>query len=90
MAVTIHHPITKDHKLEVQNAIDGKKGYLLQDGITFAYAKESCSQLKNIICVSQYSKEDIFEFKVDEKNNNVPNGIDIGTFKPSSIKSLEL
>ena len=50
--------------------------------------KKVAPQLKNIICVSQPSKEDVIsEFKVDEKKITViPNGIDIEIFKPSSIK----
>ena len=58
----------------------GKKGYLLQDGITLPMQKKVAPQLKNIICVSQPSKEDVIsEFKVDEKITVIPNGIDIGT-----------
>ena len=89
LAVTIHHPITKDHKLEMQNAINWKERLSSSRWHNFLpMQKRVAPQLKNIICVSQPSKEDVIsEFKVDEKKITViPNGIDIGTFKPSSIK----
>ena len=92
LAVTIHHPITKDHKLEMQNAINWKERLSSSRWHNFLpMQKKVAPQLKNIICVSQPSKEDVIsEFKVDEKKITViPNGIDIGIFKPSSIeKSL--
>ena len=89
LAVTIHHPITKDHKLEMQNAINWKERLSSSRWHNFLpMQKKVAPQLKNIICVSQPSKEDVIsEFKVDEKKIKViPNGIDIGIFKPSSIK----
>ena len=89
LAVTIHHPITKDHKLEMQNAINWKERLSSSRWHNFLpMQKKVAPQLKNIICVSQPSKEDVIsEFKVDEKKITViPNGIDIRTFKPSSIK----
>ena len=48
--------------------------------------KRVAPKLRNIICVSQPSKEDVIsEFRVKEENITViPNGIDIETFKPSS------
>ena len=89
LAVTIHHPITKDHKLELQNAINWKERLSSSRWHNFLpMQKKVAPQLKNVICVSQPSKEDVIsEFKVDEKKITViPNGIDIGIFKPSSIK----
>ena len=89
LAVTIHHPITKDHELEMQNAINWKERLSSSRWHNFLpMQKKVAPQLKNIICVSQPSKEDVIsEFKVDEKKITViPNGIDIGIFKPSSIK----
>ena len=89
LAVTIHHPITKDHKLEMQNAVNWKERLSSTRWHNFLpMQKKVAPQLKNIICVSQPSKEDVIsEFKVDEKKITViPNGIDIGIFKPSSIK----
>ncbi len=89
LAVTIHHPITKDHKLEMQNAINWKERLSSSRWHNFLpMQKKVAPQLKNIICVSQPSKEDVIsEFNVDEKKITViPNGIDIGIFKPSSIK----
>ena len=89
LAVTIHHPITKDHKLEMQNAINWKERLSSSRWHNFLpMQKKVAPQLKNIICVSQPSKEDVIsEFKVDEKKITViPNGIDIEIFKPSLIK----
>ena len=89
LAVTIHHPITKDHKLEMQNAVNWKERLSSSRWHNFLpMQKKVAPQLKNIICVSQPSKEDVIsEFKVDEKKITViPNGIDIEIFKPSSIK----
>ncbi len=89
LAVTIHHPITKDHKLEMQNAINWKERLSSSRWHNFLpMQKKVAPQLKNIICVSQASKEDVIsEFKVDEKKITViPNGIDTGTFKPSPVK----
>ena len=40
LAVTIHHPITKDHKLEMESAKIGKKNYPLSDGIIFYRCKK--------------------------------------------------
>ena len=91
LAVTIHHPITKDHKLEMQNAINWKERLSSSRWHNFLpMQKKVAPQLKNIICVSQPSKEDVIsEFKVDEKKITViPNGIDIGIFKPTSIKKF--
>ena len=91
LAVTIHHPITKDHELEMQNAINWKERLSSSRWHNFLpMQKKVAPQLKNIICVSQPSKEDVIsEFKVDEKKITViPNGIDIGIFKPTSIKKF--
>ena len=89
LAVTIHHPITKDHKLEMQNAINWKERLSSSRWHNFLpMQKKVAPQLKNIICVSQPSKEDVIsEFKVDGKKITViPNGIDTEIFKPSSLK----
>ena len=73
LAVTIHHPITKDHKLEMQNAINWKERLSSSRWHNFLpMQKRVAPQLKNIICVSQPSKEDVIsEFKVDEKKITV-------------------
>ena len=46
LAVTIHHPITKDHRLEMENANSWKKGCLHWGGITFCQCKTRCSKFK--------------------------------------------
>ena len=86
LAVTIHHPITKDHKLEIENASSWKERLSSKRWHNFLpMQKRVAPKLRNIICVSQPSKEDVIsEFKVDEERITViPNGIDIETFKPS-------
>ena len=86
LAVTIHHPITKDHKLEIENASNWKERLSSKRWHNFLpMQKRVAPKLRNIICVSQPSKEDVIsEFKVDEERITViPNGIDIETFKPS-------
>ena len=93
LAVTIHHPITKDHKLEMQNAKNWKEKLSSNRWHNFLPMQKTVApKLKNIICVSQPSKEDVVsEFKVKEENITViPNGIDLEAFKPSSVnKSLD-
>ena len=86
LAVTIHHPITKDHKLEIENASNWKERLSSKRWHNFLpMQKRVAPKLRNIICVSQPSKEDVIsEFKVDEERITViPNGIDIETFRPS-------
>ena len=93
LAVTIHHPITKDHKLEMDNAKNWKERLSSNRWHNFlAMQKRTAPKLQNIICVSQSSKEDVIaEFRVKEERITViPNGIDIKTFKPSpSSKTLD-
>ena len=93
LAVTIHHPITKDHKLEMDNAKNWKERLSSNRWHNFLpMQKRTAPKLQNIICVSQSSKEDVIaEFKVKEESITViPNGIDIETFKPSSdIKTFD-
>ena len=87
LAVTIHHPVTKDHKLELENAQNWKEKLSSYRWHNFLpMQKRVAPKLRNIICVSQPSKEDVIsEFKVKEENVTViPNGIDIETFKPLS------
>jgi glycosyltransferase involved in cell wall biosynthesis len=89
LAVTIHHPITKDHKLEMQNARNWKEKLSSNRWHNFLpMQKKVAPKLKNIICVSQPSKEDVVsEFRVKEENITViPNGIDLETFRPSPVK----
>ena len=89
LAVTIHHPITKDHKLEMQNAINWKERLSSSRWHNFLpMQKKVAPKLKNIICVSQsLLKRMLFlNLRLMKKITVIPNGIDIGTFKPSSIK----
>ena len=88
LAVTIHHPITKDHRLEMESATSWKEKLSSSRWHNFLpMQKRVAPQLNHIICVSQPSKEDVIsEFNVDEnKITVIPNGIDIDTFKPSLV-----
>ena len=87
LVVTIHHPITRDHKLEMDNAKNWKERLSSNRWHNFLpMQKRTAPKLQNIICVSQSSKEDVIaEFNVKEERITViPNGIDIENFKPSS------
>ena len=87
LVVTIHHPITRDHKLEMDNAKNWKERLSSNRWHNFLpMQKRTATKLQNIICVSQSSKEDVIaEFNVKEERITViPNGIDIENFKPSS------
>ena len=88
LAVTIHHPITKDHRLEMESATNWKEKLSSSRWHNFLpMQKRVAPQLNHIICVSQPSKEDVIsEFNVDKnKITVIPNGIDIDTFKPSLV-----
>ena len=88
LAVTIHHPITKDHRLEIESATNWKEKLSSSRWHNFLpMQKRVAPQLNHIICVSQPSKEDVIsEFNVDaNKITVIPNGIDIDTFKPSLV-----
>ena len=85
LAVTIHHPITKDHKLEMENAASWKEKLSSMRWHNFLpMQKKVAPKLKKIITVSNSSKKDIIEeFQVSSDNVEVIlNGIDIKTFKP--------
>ena len=87
LAVTIHHPITKDHKLEMENAANWKEKLSSMRWHNFLpMQKRVAPKLNKIICVSGPSKEDIIkEFMVDDKKIEVIlNGIDIDKFVPGS------
>ena len=92
LAVTIHHPITKDHKLEMQNASNWKEKLSSKRWHNFLpMQKRVAPKLKKIICVSKPSKEDVIEeFHVDPNRIEVIlNGIDINTFNLSSFDKRE-
>ena len=93
LAVTIHHPITKDHRLEMENASNWKERLSSRRWHNFLPMQKKVSpKLRKIICVSGPSKQDVVEeFQVNPENIEVIlNGIDIETFKPdTSIKVIE-
>jgi len=92
LAVTIHHPITKDHKLEMQNASNWKEKLSSIRWHNFLpMQKRVAPKLKKIICVSKPSKEDVIEeFNVDpSKIEVILNGIDINTFTTNSFDKRE-
>ena len=88
LAVTIHHPITKDYKLEMESASNWKEKLSSTRWHNFLpMQKRVVPRLQNIICVSQPSKEDVINEFLAAKDNIrvIPNGIDINTFKPSGL-----
>ena len=92
LAVTIHHPITKDHKLEMQNATNWKEKLSSKRWHNFLpMQKRVAPKLKKIICVSKPSKKDVVEeFHVDPNRIEVIlNGIDINTFSPCPFDKRE-
>ena len=92
LAVTIHHPITKDHKLEMQNASNWKERLSSMRWHNFLpMQKRVAPKLNKIICVSAPSKEDIVkEFLVeDNKIEVILNGIDINRFVPGPSDSVK-
>jgi glycosyltransferase involved in cell wall biosynthesis len=83
LVTTIHHPITKDHKLELENSKDWKERLSTNRWHGFLkMQKQVAPLLKHVVCVSNQSKFDVQdEFKVkDDAMNVVLNGIDIKTF----------
>ncbi len=93
LAVTIHHPITKDHKLEMENASNWKERLSSRRWHNFLpMQKKVAPKLKKIICVSKPSMQDtIQELQVKpEKLEVILNGIDVDTFKPDkNMKIIE-
>ena len=88
LAVTIHHPITKDHKLEMENSSNWKERLSSRRWHSFLPMQKKVSpKLNKIICVSGPSKQDVVEeFLVNPENVEVIlNGIDIEIFKPDRI-----
>ena len=86
LAVTIHHPITKDLKLEIENASNWKEKLSSLRWHNFLpMQKKVAPKLNKIICVSRPSKKDIVEeFLVDpQKIEVILNGIDIRKFIPN-------
>ena len=86
LAVTIHHPITKDHRLEMENANSWKERLSSLRWHNFLpMQKRVAPNLNRIICVSGPSKNDIIdEFLVHpEKIEIILNGIDVEKFVPN-------
>ena len=92
LVVTIHHPITKDYKLEMQNAANWKaKLSSIRWHNFLPMQKRVAPKLNKIICVSGPSKEDIVEEFLVEANKIevILNGIDINKFVPGPINLIK-
>jgi len=79
----IHHPITKDHKLELESAKNWKQRLSTNRWHSFLKMQKIVTpKLNKIICPSNQSKEDVIsEFKIDPyKIEVILNGIDLETF----------
>ncbi len=84
LVTTIHHPITQDHKLELQATKNWKQRLSTNRWHSFLkMQKKVAPKLNRIICPSNQSKEDVIkEFKVNKENiDTVLNGIDIEGFR---------
>ena len=91
LVVTIHHPITKDFTLEMENASNWKERLSSRRWHSFLpMQKRIAPKLQKIICVSEPSKLDtVTEFSVNPENIDVIlNGIDIETFKLDTSVSV--
>ena len=89
LVTTIHHPITRDHKLEIENAKNWKQRLSSNRWHGFLrMQKKVAPSLKAIITPSHSSKIDISnEFSVNKDFIDVVhNGIDTETFKPNDNK----
>ena len=90
LVTTIHHPITRDHKLELENAKNWKQRLSSNRWHGFLrMQKKVAPSLKAIIAPSHSSKIDISnEFSVNKDFIDVVhNGIDTETFKPNDNKN---
>ena len=84
LVTTIHHPITKDHRIEVENSKNWIEKLSSNRWHSFLkMQKRVAPQLEKIICPSSQSKSDVIrEFKVKEKRvEAILNGIDLDTFR---------
>ena len=89
LVTTIHHPITRDHKLELENAKNWKQRLSSNRWHGFLrMQKKVAPSLKAIITPSHSSKIDISnEFSVNKDFIDVVhNGIDTEIFKPNDNK----
>ena len=83
LVTTIHHPITRDHKLSLEHAKNWKQRLSTNRWHSFLnMQKKVTPKLNRIICPSNQSKLDVIkEFKVNpSKIEVVLNGIDFETF----------
>ena len=85
---TIHHPITKDHRLELENSKNWKEKLSSNRWHSFLKMQKFVApRLKKIICPSNQSREDVIdEFGVNpDRVEVIPNGIDLKTFKVNKL-----
>ena len=83
LVTTIHHPISQDHRLELEAASNLKQKWSTNRWHSFLrMQKKVAPSLNRIICPSHQSKKDVMkEFRVKEGNIDVVlNGIDIEGF----------
>lgn len=91
LVTTIHHPITKDHRLELDNSRNWKERLSTNRWHGFLrMQKKVAPKLKHVVCVSAQSSTDVQqEFKVlENKIDVILNGIDINTFKLRETSSV--
>ena len=84
LVTTIHHPITRDHKIALENARNWKERLSTNRWHGFLkMQKKVAPRLQQIICPSMQSKHDVIEeFLVNPNSIEVVlNGIDIKTFE---------
>ena len=87
LVTTIHHPITRDRDLALQNASNLAQRLLIRRWYAFLrMQRQVAQQLHGIVTVSQASRRDIIEaFDVaPEHITVVPNGVDLDIFQPMS------
>ena len=85
---TIHHPISRDYKLELDNAKFYKQKLLIKRWHSFlGMQMRVAKRLDNILCVSKQSSLDVAEdFGVSPSNISVVlNGVDMNVFKPNNL-----
>jgi glycosyltransferase involved in cell wall biosynthesis len=84
LVTTIHHPITRDHKIALDNARNWKERLSTNRWHGFLkMQKKVAPKLQKIICPSAQSKEDVIEeFLVERDSIDVVlNGIDVNSFR---------
>lgn len=92
LVTTIHHPITKDHKLELESATTLQERLSTNRWHGFLkMQKKVAPKLENIVCVSSQSKSDVQdEFLIRKESiDMIWNGIDIDTFKSKDSSQIK-